>query len=101
MTRDDFLQDPKVQLQGYMGNFDVLELGILVFTHETCGSSVSVQSEKFTDLYKGEIMQTRAMGSIECPEYCLHFDDFRKCDTACECAYIRDILQIVKNWEKH
>jgi hypothetical protein len=39
-------------------------------------------------------------GTAECPEFCLHRSKLNPCPAKCECAYIREIIQAIKNWPK-
>lgn len=44
--------------------------------------------------------EVRKAGTDECPGYCLHEDELKPCDAECECAYAREIVQLVKAWPK-
>lgn len=98
--RDDMLSDRSVSLVGYQVNFQVLELGYFLFDHEDCGSTVSLPVERFLDLHAGPVYQERRTGEEDCPGYCLHRDELERCPARCECAYIRDLLQIIRRWPK-
>ena len=95
----DFLSDPHVSLTGYKVSFNNLRKGKFIFSH-SCGTSLEVPAGSFVHLYGGPIFEKRATGSDKCPEYCLHADELRACPAECECAYIREVLQIVKKWPK-
>jgi len=98
----EFLSDPAVTLVGYQVNFGALELGALLFNHVVagCGSTISLEAGRFRDLYNGPVFEERLTGSSPCPGYCLRQGDLDPCPARCECAYVRDILQIVKQWPK-
>jgi hypothetical protein len=96
--RTSFLEDPALELIGYQVNFKELEAGLLLFNH-SCHSTLAVPAHQFADLYDGPIFAERATGSEECPEYCLHQDELRACPAQCECAYVREIIQVVRNSE--
>lgn len=93
-TREDFLQEPSLTTIGYQVNFDELEEGIFLFNH-SCGTTLGIPAHVFKDLYDGPIYATRATGTEECPEYCLRQHELRPCPVECECAYVREILQLV------
>ena len=99
-TRNDFLSDSNIIVKGYTANLDHLELGIFFFDHNLCKTTLAIQASKFTDLYNGEVFDTRLTGTEECPGYCLNTDELRNCPAKCECAYVREVLNIVTNWEK-
>ena len=99
-TLDALLSDPQLQIVGYQVNFSDLLLGLFLFNHLGCGSTIAVPAGLFKDLYDGPIYATRATGTAECPEYCLYVEELGVCLARCECAYVREILQIVRRWPK-
>ena len=98
--RDDFLRDHQIKLVGYQVNFVNLAYGLFLFNH-SCNTTLSLPVAAFKDLYKGPIFKERATGSEECPGYCLHHDEQRRCSAHCECAYVREIIQIINDWPKN
>lgn len=99
LDRDAFLRDPAIRLIGYQADFTSPVLGLLLFNH-TCGTTVAINAEQFADLYDGPIYDDRKTGTDSCPEHCLHRDSLVTCPAKCECASIREILQIVRKWPK-
>ena len=95
-TRDQFLNDQDIELIGYQANFKELHAGLLYFNH-VCKSTLALKAEVFVDLYKGPIFEKRQTGEAHCPEYCINQSELRPCPEACECAYIREIMQLIKN----
>ena len=98
--RDDFLTDHDVKVVGYMVNFEQLELGIFLFNHELCGTTLAIPASEFTDLYDGPVYSENLFGTEDCPDYCLRKSEIMACPAACECAYVRDVLDKVANWTK-
>lgn len=98
-TREEFLKDPGVELIGYQVSFNELLLGLLLFNH-TCGTTVAIPVNRLRDLYTGSIYETRKTGTKECPGYCLRQRELKPCPVQCECAWIRDLIQIVSKMEK-
>jgi len=96
---ENLLSDPETEIIGYQVNFLRLEAGYFLFNH-SCKGTFSIQASQFKDLYDGPIFIKRETGSDKCPEYCLHRNELRPCPVHCECAYVREILQIIKNWPK-
>ena len=94
-TRDEFITDAKITLTGYQVNFDTLEKGLFLFEH-VCGATLTLGVHAFTDLYAGPIERDRKTGSESCPGYCLYVDSLRPCPERCECAYVRDILELLQ-----
>lgn len=98
-TRDDFLSDPEVELIGYQAHFTELKAGLLLFNH-SCHTTLAIEVEEVLDLYKGPVFRERATGGPNCLGYCQHRSELRPCPVQCECAFVREILQVVRQWEK-
>ena len=97
--RDDFLRDPNIEVIGYQVDFDELAEGFFLFNH-SCKGTLAITAGEFNDLYDGPIFSERAEGSEDCPSHCLHENELRLCPVKCQCAYVREILQIIKNYQK-
>jgi hypothetical protein len=97
--REDFLSDPHIPIIGYTANFKELETGVFLFNHK-CKTTIATSSHYFRDLYDGPVFQERLTGSYECPGYCLYQRELGHCIAKCECAYVREIIQIIKKWPK-
>ena len=97
---DDFLSDPEISVSGYQMNIIHLEKGLILFNHTACGTTISEPVNKFTHLYDGPRYTEKLIGSEACPSYCLAKDETKPCSAHCECAYVREIMQILMNWKK-
>ena len=100
-TRKDFLVDASTEMIGYQVNFDHLQLGFFLFNHLNCGTTLAIPAGVFKDLYNGPVYSERLLGTEQCPEYCVHENRLDPCPAKCECAYVREIIQIVRNWQKN
>ena len=98
-TRDCFIQDPALEVIGYQACLEDLKEGIIMFNH-ACNGTLAVQAGKFWGLYDGPIFHERATGSDQCPGYCLLQNELSPCPAKCECAHVREILQIIRNRTK-
>ena len=98
-TLDSFLRDPNIVLIGYQVNFNELAVGIFLF-NQSCQTTLAIHANDFKDLYDGPIFTERASGSEECPGYCLLQYELCPCPAQCECAYVREIIQLINNWPK-
>jgi len=98
-TRDDFINDCSLELIGYQASFDKLEKGILLFNH-TCGTTLALEAGVFKDLYSGPVYTGRKTGTEDCPEYCLDKEELRPCPAECECAWVREMIQVIKETER-
>lgn len=94
-TRDDFLEDSDLVIVGYQPQFDALTNGLFLFNH-SCRGTISIEAGVFAYLYDGPIFKNKLTKTEVCPGYCLYESDFRPCPQRCECAFVREILQIVK-----
>lgn len=101
-TRSDFLQDRTLNLNGYQADFDDLESGLFLFTHniDGCYTTMAVKVKEFANMYSGKKFDRRKTGGEECPRYCLQIDMLDRCDTQCECAFVREIIQIIQAFSK-
>ena len=99
-SREEFLGDSKLDFVGYQVNFTNLELGYFLFNHLTCRSTIAVPAGLFKDLYDGSIFSERKTNGENCPGYCNDREILNPCGEACECAYVREIIQIVRRWPK-
>lgn len=98
-TRDGFISDVHLELNGYQADLDELDQGLFYFTHykPNCGTTMTIEVRDFKSLYSGEICSERKTDSKECPRYCFNKEQLDKCDVSCECAFVREIIQIIKN----
>jgi len=94
-----FLNDPNLRMIGYQVDFDELMSGLFLF-HHICGTSLAIKAETFQYLYDGPMFTERMRGTKECGGHCLHKNDLRSCPVKCECAYVREIVQVILNWPK-
>ena len=101
-SREDFLADPHVTIVGYQVNFEHLREGFFLFNHlaEGCLTTLSIPAAMFLDLYSGRLFQDRLTGSFECSGQCLHQSNLAPCPAQCECAFVREVVNIVAQWNK-
>ena len=98
-SRQDFLDDPMLEIVGYQAHFEELTAGLFLFNH-SCHGTLAVPAGHFKDLYDGPVFTQRAAGTKECPGHCLHEDDLDLCPVHCECNYVREIIQTIRHWPK-
>jgi hypothetical protein len=99
-TREAFMADPATELIGYQAFFESLELGLFLFNHAECGTTMALQAGVFNDLHDGPVFSERLTGQPSCVGYCLQRNELRPCPNRCECAWVRDVLQVVRRWPK-
>ena len=100
--RNEFLVDPEVCVVGYQVSYGELNAGCFLFNHyrANCCTTMAIRAGDFTDLHEGPIFETHREDVPDCPGYCDHEKLLDPCETKCECSYVRDVLQRVKNWPK-
>lgn len=94
-----FMEDPKIEVVGYMPTFDDLLGGLFLFNHH-CGTTLACRVGIFNHLYNGPVFQHRKTGQPDCPGYCLDRTELAPCSAECHCAYVRETLQVIKQWPK-
>ncbi len=94
--RDVFLKDDNVFIVGYQVNFVDTKAGFFLFNH-ICGTTFTLDVRVFADLYHGPVYHERLTGEESCPGHCLHKTNLEPCPSECECAYVREIIRILKN----
>lgn len=88
-----------MHFNGYQTNFDIIELGLFVFTHESavCGSTIALKAELFLSLFNGKKYQGNKRLSKECSGKCFDRQELDRCPAPCEYAFVREISQIIKD----
>ncbi len=99
MSLEAFIQDPTIELVGYMPTFDELVDGLFLFNHG-CGTTLACRVALFEHLYDGPVYRVKKIGDPECPRHCQDQADLSSCPVKCNCAYVRETLQIIKQWPK-
>jgi len=92
---EDFITDRALTQSGYQVNFVNLKKGLFLFTH-SCHTTFSVEVDAFSSLYEGPVFTTPLHGHNRCPSYCLYETILDRCPMECECAFVREIIQILK-----
>lgn len=97
-TQEKFVDDGLLEIIGYKANFEKLEEGLFFFTHkkQDCFSTMAIEVKEFLNLYTGPIYPERKAESEECPRYCLDKYQLDRCTALCDCAFVREIVQILK-----
>ena len=93
--REHFLSDKSLSVVGYQAHLEALETGWFLFNH-SCGTTLAIEAGDFRDLYDGPVFQERLTGTDTCPGFCRDKEALGSCSAKCECAYVREILQIVR-----
>ncbi|MCU0560664.1 MAG: hypothetical protein MUD16_10805 [Desulfobacterales bacterium] len=98
--RERFLADPDLELIGYQVDFEDVALGLFLFNHHCCGTTLAIRAKGFRDLYEGPFFSDRKTGTEACPGHCLRCTELSPCPAACECAWVREVLQRIRQWPR-
>jgi hypothetical protein len=99
-SRDEFLSDDDIILIGYQVDFEELSLGLVLFNHSVCQTTLAIRAGLFRDLYLGPVFSERRTGQTDCPGHCLKRKKLCACPAECECAWVRELLPIIRSWPK-
>lgn len=94
-----FIEDPNIELLGYMPAFKSITHGLFLFNHD-CKTTLACKVELFTDLYDGPLYEDAKTGSDGCPGHCEDIENLEPCSEKCSCAFAREIIQVLKAWPK-
>jgi len=100
LNRNEFLQDENIVLIGYQANFCHLELGYFLFNHLICQSTIAIPAGLFKDLHDGPVFKQRLYGTEICQGFCEDITALEPCENQCECAYVREVMQVIRDWPK-
>ena len=92
-----FLPISYVKFIGYQVHFQELQRGLFLFDHLPCQTTMALKVKDFHDLSHEPEFSERKTNTEECPKYCLHENEFSPCPAKCECSYVRDLIQILRN----
>ncbi len=100
-TLEDFLADPELELSGYQVNFADLKGGLFYFTHlpGNCGTTLAVPVGAFAGLSKRPMLASHGRQPDGCPGLCVR-NELNPCPVECECIWVREVMQIIRNWKK-
>ena len=97
-TQKQFIFDRQLELNGSMADFEKLEYGLFLFTHNLTDrrSTMAIRVCDFMNLYTGPMYKERKTGTEECPGYCLDSEQLSRCEAMCECAFSRENIHIIR-----
>ncbi len=99
-SRETFLSDDQLVLVGYQVDFEEVALGLFLFNHTVCNTTLAIRAGLFKDMYFGPVFKERRTGQEDCPGYCLKKSQLAACPAQCECAWVRRLLQVIRQWPK-
>lgn len=96
-TREEFLNDSSLILNGYKADFNNLGKGLFFFTHkrENCFSTMALPAGLFFEIYGGERYPNSMRMLDECPRYCFDEKKLVRCRVHCKNAFVREVMRIL------
>lgn len=89
--REHFLRDTSIDFIGYQSFVHEGVLGLFLFNHLPCGTTLALSAKLFADLHGGEIYRSRDEYE-EADPHCLSAASGRACPAECECGFVRKIV---------
>lgn len=101
-TLEQFLDAADLELVGYQVAFEDLEGGLFYFTHtkETCLSTLAIPVKKFIKLSPRAFLEKHGDEAPGCAHHCVREGDLEPCPLECECSWVREIIQLIKERKK-
>lgn len=101
-TMEEFLSDPELAMAGYQINFADLKGGLFYFSHMKtgCGTTMVIPVGEFTGLSDRPMLASQGKQPDCCPELCVRKNELAPCPAECECSWVREIMQVIRDWKK-
>lgn len=99
-TRGEFLTDPALEFIGYQSFIHDGVLGLFLFNHQPCKTTLALSAKLFADLHGNRIYESRDEFDTAAPE-CLSSASGRECPVACECGFVRKMIGHIKEQAKN
>lgn len=99
LTRQDFVCDPCLSIDGYQLNHENIDHGLFLFTHriQGCGGSMALLSLDFFDLiFSYESEKTAAIEKEKCPLLNSKNNFPERCQHMCEWVFSRKVLSFLR-----
>jgi len=94
-SRQAFLADPEIDFIGYQSFVHDGVLGLFLFNHRPCGTTLALSAKLFADLHGDRIYESRDDFEAAAPE-CLSSASGRACPAACECGFVRKMIGYIR-----
>jgi hypothetical protein len=94
-TRDEMVADPQVSFAGYQAFVRDGVLGLFLFNHLSCGTTMALSAKQFEDLKKTGIYQQSAGHEKKAVSHCLTSQSDEPCPKQCECAFVQEVIDTI------
>jgi hypothetical protein len=94
-TRRAFLADGAVEFVGYQAFVQDAVLGLFLFNHEPCGTTLAISASRFEDLREGPVYEQHQRHPDRLSPYCLTASSGEDCPPQCECAFVQGVIDAI------
>ena len=97
--RSDFLSANDVTYIGYQDFVEEGILGLFLFNHVSCGTTLALEAKRLRDLHGGDMVAGEQHSPDNPPPSCLAHRNGASCPPACECSYVHELsLKLSGEW---
>jgi hypothetical protein len=93
--------DRTLELAGYQAAFDDPETGLFLMLHRKpdCLTTIGIRAGKLRHFYQEPVPTELLAGQNGCPGHCFSADNLEPCNHPCRMAWVRQVLQYLRNHE--
>lgn len=97
-TIEDLVRDRRLQLNGYMADFDDPAAGLIFLTHKHlgCGTTMALRAGRLRSLCREPEHAESHLGLDGCRQLCIERQALEDCDQPCKMAWVRKVLQVLR-----
>lgn len=95
-SRESFLKDESTEFLGYQAFVEDGVLGMFLFNHASCETTLALSAADFVDLKPVELYQAPENQHGEPSPHCLSSLPGRPCPEKCECNFVREVIHVIK-----
>ncbi len=104
-SREALLADPAIEPLGYQASVSDGVLGLFLFNHLSCGTTLAVRADGLASLHDGPVYRDPGSPRDRPPEpqgpgTCLTHEAGEPCPDRCECEFVGAVLARVETWPK-
>jgi hypothetical protein len=89
--------EPQIAFVGYQAFVHDGVLGVFLFNHKLCGTTLALSASVFRDLREGPVYEQSAHRSAQTTEHCLALSSGDECPPECECAFVQAVIETVSS----
>jgi hypothetical protein len=97
-TQEDFVCDADLEVNGYQAAFGDPDEGLILVTdqRDSCGTTLGVEAGTLRPLYRGPDYRELCTGTDLCEGLCVDEHRLEECSAPCAMAWVRVVLQYLR-----